>query len=129
MLRQWEEFKVGPGSAEDELRITLSRKGEIMIGAKAFEKLGKPEMAVLLFDQVNSVIGLMPSNRHAANAYPLKAKAGAKHRVVRANKFCRHHGIKVDRTVAFSKPEIDEDGVLVLELRNLVGVGKVRNEK
>lgn len=116
---------MGP-NRNDELRVTLSRKGEIMVGAKALEKLGRPEVALLLFDRVNSVIGVSPSNRHAKNGYPLIAKNGARHRIVRANRFCRHYGIKVDRTVAFETPEIDHDGVLVLDLTKTVIVsGKV----
>lgn len=122
MVRQWEECPFGPGRS-DELRVTLSRKGEIMVGAKAFEQLGKPEVALLLFDKVNSVIGVCPTNRHAKNGYPLIAKKGARHRVVRANRFCRHYGIKVERTVAFEKPEIEER-VLVLDLKGTVNVGR-----
>jgi len=126
MVRQWEECPVGPNKNGDELRVTLSRKGEIMVGAKAFEKLGRPEVAVLLFDRVNSVIGVSPSNHFAKNGYPMIAKTGARHRIVRANRFCRLYGIKVDRTVAFEMPEIDKDGILVLDLGRTVNVsGKV----
>jgi len=128
MVRQWEEFPFGPNGADDHLHVTLSKKGEISIGAMAFEKLGSPEMAVLLFDKVNSVIGVLPTNRHAANAYPLKSKPGAKYRMVRANRFCRHYGIRVDRTVAFVAPEIDPEGVLVLDLRATTGIGKPQSE-
>ena len=117
MIKQWEEFSVGPGGLADELHVTLSRKGEILIGAKAFVKLGEPEAAVLLFDKVNSLIGLRPSNENAENAHPLKAKAKARYRVVRAYRFCRKYGIKVDKTVAFNEPEIDEEGVLVLNVK------------
>ena len=75
-------------------------------------------MAVLLFDKVNSVIGVMPSNKFAKNAYPLCAKSKARHRIVRANKFCRHYGIRVDKTIAFNAPEIDDEGILVLNETN-----------
>ena len=123
--RQWEEFPVGPGSGNGggELRVTLNRKGEIMIGAKAFEKMGEPEAAVLLFDRRNETIGVAAAEDDAVNAYPLVAKKNARHRLVRANLFCRHHQIFVPRTAAFGKVEIDPDGVLVLDLRTLVGVG------
>lgn len=123
MVRQWEEFPIGPGGSGDELHVTLSRKGEILVSAKAFEKLGKPEAAVLLFDKVNSVIGVMPHSRHAANAYPLKTKPRVSYRIVRASRFCRHYGIKVDRTIAFSRSEIEE-GVLVLDLKATTAVGR-----
>ena len=124
MIRQWEECPFGPNKNGEELRVTLSRKGEIMVGAAAFEKMGRPEMAVLLFDRMNSVIGVSPSNRHVKNGYPLIEKKGARHRIVRANRFCRHYGIKVERTVAFEKPEIDHNGVLVLDLTATRNVGK-----
>ena len=29
MVREWEEFPVGPDSGEDSLHVTLSKKGEI----------------------------------------------------------------------------------------------------
>lgn len=128
-IRQWEEFPVGPGGDGEHLHVTLGKKGEIMIGAKAFEKFGKPEAAVLLFDRVNSVIGLMPAHtRRAENAYPLIVKTNGRHRVVRANRFCRHYGIKVERTIAFNKPEIDGEGILVLDLKATAGLGREKDK-
>ncbi|MFN0278568.1 MAG: hypothetical protein ACKVRN_08200 [Pyrinomonadaceae bacterium] len=124
MLRQWEEFPVGPDSAENSLHVTLSKKGEITIGAKAFARLGKPDLAVLLFDKADSVIGLMPSNKFAKNAYPLHAKLKGGHRIVRAHKFCRHYNIKVDRTTAFNGAHLDEEGVLILDLKATTAIGK-----
>jgi hypothetical protein len=128
IVRQWEVFQVGPGGDPEELHVTMGRKGEILIGAKAFEKMGKPEAVELLFDKVSSVIGLSPSSLRQANAYPCKQKPNAKYRIVRANRFCRHYGIKVDRTVRFNKPEIGSDRVLALDLRATTGVGKARPE-
>ena len=126
MIQQWEEFPVGPGGEGDQmLHVTLSKKGEIMVGAAAFEKWGKPAAAVLLFDKINSVIGLLPVNARTENAYPLKEKMKGRHRVVRANRFCRHYGIKVDRTVAFNRPKIDGEGILILDLKETSGMGKV----
>src|SRR5688500_17661438 len=124
--RNWEEFPVGPGISTKgkELRVTLNRKGEIMIGARAFEALGEPEAAVLLFDRRNHTIGVAPADDDAVNAYPMIAKRNCRHRTVRANLFCRHFKIYVPRTAAFGKTEIDENGVLLLDLRTLIGVGR-----
>ena len=124
MVSQWEEFPVGPNGTGEELHVTLSRKGEILVGAKAFEKLGKPDAAVLLFDKVNSLIGVLPANLLAKNGYPLNEKTNGRHRVVRAYRFCRHYGIRVERTVAFDTAEIDDEGILVLDLKATSGVGK-----
>ena len=126
MNRQWEEFPVGPfgGRAGTSLRVTLNAKGEFMVGAKAYEKLGRPEAAVLLYDRKAGVIGICPVKGSTPNGYPMIEKSNGRHRVLRANMFCRHHGIFVARTGAFSSAWIDADGILELELRSLVGVGR-----
>lgn len=123
--RQWEEFPVGAGTSggDRELHVTLNRRGEIMIGARAFEKLGEPEAAVLLFDKRNETIGIAPVEPDAVNAYPLIEKRNCRHRLIRANLFCRHHKIFVPRTAAFGRVEIDDEGILILNLRSLVGIG------
>lgn len=120
---QWEEFTVGPKDRTRDLHVTMDRKGAIMIGVAAFEGLGKPEAAVLLYDKANSLIGILPGHPRAANAYPLKKKSRCKHRMLRANRFCRHHNIRVDRIVAFNNARIDE-GVLILNLRSTTAIGK-----
>lgn len=126
MVKQWEQFRVGPKDILTEMHVTLNPKGELVIGALAFEKFGKPAQAILLFDRVNSLIGLARASTRATNAYPLIAKKTGRHRVLRANRFCRHYGINVPQTIAFNKPEIDADGVLVLDMRETRIIGKVR---
>src|SRR5687768_14216719 len=118
----WEEFDEGPDQP-GELRVTLSRKGEIMIGARAVARLGEPDWVVLMFDRANSLIGMRPSHRHEKNAYPTVHKMNGRHRIVRANKFCRHYGIKFERTRAFVSAKIGEDGVLVLDLKETKSAG------
>jgi hypothetical protein len=128
--RHWEEFPVGPqgrNGGGGGLWVTLSRKGEIMVGAKAFEQLGRPEAAVLLYDRRNKVIGLAPAPGDAENGFPLHAKPNGRHRLIRANIFCRHHGIRVQRTTAFGNVEMDEDGVMLLDLKRMVNAA--RSEK
>jgi Holliday junction resolvase-like predicted endonuclease len=123
MSWNWEEFEQGPDQAGD-LRVTLSRKGEIMLGARAMERLGEADWVVLMFDRMNSLIGVRPSNKHAKNAYPTVHKMKGRHRIVRANKFCRHYGIQFERTRAFVSAKVDEQGVLVLDLKETKAAGK-----
>src|SRR5688572_20788665 len=125
MIRQWEEFEIGPKEPTTNLHVTLNKKGQLLIGARAFERLGNPEAAVLLFDKINHLIGIMPSHSRVANAYPLKRKAaGYGYRFIGAYRFCRHHGIRVDRTVAFNDVKIDEEGILELNLKTTTAIGK-----
>ncbi|HQZ96300.1 MAG TPA: hypothetical protein PLP21_08270 [Pyrinomonadaceae bacterium] len=126
MIKHWEEFTIGPKDVSSELHVSLNRKGEILIGANAFEKLGRPGQAVLLFDRVNRLIGISPASKITKHAYPLLQKSGGRHRVIRANRFIRHHQIQVPRTVAFHTAEIDEDSVLVLDIKATRVIGKAK---
>lgn len=124
MIKQWEEFPIGPMDVSAEMHVSLNPKGEIVIGARAYEKFGKPKYVVLLFDKVNCLIGLSPASSRATNGYPLIAKGKWRHRTLRASRYCRHYGITVARTVAFNSPEIDEEGVLVLNPKGTRVIGK-----
>lgn len=127
MIRKWEEFPEGPRVVSRDMHVTLNRKGEIMIGAAAYERFGEPEMAKLYFDWDNKTIGVLPANRSAKNAYPLKGKKEHyRHRTIRANRFCRAWGIHVPGTTAFNNPAI-EDGMLVLNLKDARVIGRVRD--
>lgn len=116
VFRKWEEFPVGPSGAVSGLHVSLNRKGEILIGARTFRKFGEPEQVLLMFDRRNKSIGIVPTTPKATNCYPLMSKYNGAHRVIRANLFCRHYGINTDRTIVFNTAEIDEEGVLVLNL-------------
>jgi len=116
---------IGPDNPNGNLHVTLSSKGELLLGARVYEKLGKPTSAVLLYDKLNSVIGIRPSHERAVNAYPFKSKPTVTYKVLRAYKFCRHFGIRVDRTIAFNMPEIDGRGMLHLDLKRTTVVGKL----
>ena len=124
MVRQWEEFLIGPRDPATDLHVTLNRKGEFLIGARTFERLGKPDAAVLLFDKMNDTIGIMPAHSRVANAYPLKRRSQNGHRLLSAYRFCRHHGISVSRRVVFNDVTIDTEGILELNLRTTTAIGK-----
>ena len=124
MVEQWEEFKIGPKDLETDLHVTLSRKGEILVGARACERFGNPEAVVFLFDKLNSKIGLLPAHKRVENAYPLTVKnVKYKHRVIHASRFCRNYGIKTDRRIAFTDVSINEEGIMVLDLKTTTAIG------
>jgi hypothetical protein len=121
MERKWEEYKIGPSDAKSRMHVTLSSRGEILIGAKTFDRIGRPDAAVLLFDRENLLIGLRPAHPRQPNAYLFSPKKNGRHRVIRASRFCRDHGIKVDRTTVFTRT-VFEKGVLELDLQSAVPV-------
>lgn len=122
MERNWEEFGDGPKDRKTSLHVTLGRKGELLLGVVACRQLGEPEAVILLFDHETRVMGVRPAHIRAENAFPMKLKKRGSHRLVRAIRFCKHHGISVDRTVRFRNAVI-ENGVLVLDTNAMVNVG------
>lgn len=125
MISHWEVFDDGPTLPfEERVHVTLNYKNVIHLNATVFERLGKPEAAVLMFDKVNSVIGINPAPATLPNAFRLKEKKNGRHRLIHASPFCRKYGIKIDNTSLFTNPEIDDHGVLRLDLRSTVPVTK-----
>lgn len=113
MERDWEEFMTPPPGV-GSLHVTVNAQGEFLLGVAAFDRLGRPDAVVILFDKANRVIGMKPAHPRISNAYPLRTSVNGRHRLVRANRFCRQHQIKFDRRLAFESPKI-EDGVLILD--------------
>ena len=119
MISHWEEFAAGPTQPlEDRMNVTLSPRSVIHINGNIHDRLGNPDAVRLLFDKVNSIIGIDSAPASLPNAFPVKTKGSGRNRVIWASPFCKHYGIKVDQVTAFINVEIDEDGVLRLDLRS-----------
>ena len=118
MKGNWEEVpreKTPSWSAGPQ--VTLNRRGHIAFNRRAHELLGRPEAVVVFYDQTNRRIGLRAANPHLANAYPL-IKAGLHGgRRLHANRVLAKQGIDVPETLEFPDARIDEDEILILDLR------------
>lgn len=82
----------------------------------AHERLGAPDTVALLFDRANSCIGLKPSLRQMRNTFPLTARGRHGGRCVRAFVLIKEFGIQIAETLEFIDAEIDQDGILILDL-------------
>jgi hypothetical protein len=129
VINHFEEFTAGPNRRSGErMYITLNDRNVILLNYAAFAEIGQPEAVVLLFDKANSINGIRPSHPKIEHAFPLKAKPGSRHRLIAASPFCRHHGIRVEGTVAFHSVERDRDGMLKLYLSATTVAGRVKAE-
>jgi hypothetical protein len=95
----------------------MNSKGQIVINRAAYERLDMAEAFHILYDSANNVIGLKPTRLAMRNAYPAQ-KAG-KHggRRIAAYRLLKEHLLVIKDTLEFRDAEIDEDGVLVLDMR------------
>ena len=101
-----------------------------ILNAKVFEMLGEPEAVVLMFDKKEKVIGLRPARLNSTGTFRVQALGTSPtHKIIRAAPFCRAFNIRMDCTTAFLQPRLDDDGVLLLDLRATVPARARRKRK
>ena len=128
MNADFEIFEAGPVVKNtDRVHVTINKLGHIFLNRRTLEGLGEPDAVTLMYDRRRSIIGIMPSPLHRSHAYPLKRKDArtSRGRMVHAKNFCRHYAINPTETLAFLSPEVNKDGILVLDLNDVRSVKKV----
>lgn len=132
MARQFEKFMDGPFiPSRGRMHITLNDKGVFQMNRKVFEALGKPAAAVLFFEKSTGVIGISSAHERLREAFPVNKKQNM-YWTINAIPFCRHFGIRIDGTEAFNDPELDDKGIMHLDLRStrrVYGGGGRRRKK
>lgn len=122
-----EKFTGGPTpSAHDRLHITINRGGMIRLNMNAWRLIGKPPAVYLFYSREDHIIGIEPVHSfHMPTAFPLKEISNG--RRIQASPFCKHFGIRIDTTERFVRPELSNDGkLLLLKLTETVTVKQVR---
>ena len=99
------------------LYVTLNRKGNIVMSRVSYQRLGEPKAFLVLYDPVNNRIGLKPTSPSFRNAYPASPSGSRGGKMVRAYRLLQEAGIVIPDTLQFHDPEIDQDGILILDLR------------
>ena len=118
MAKHWKVYRGGPTPRhQDYLSVSIDRRGTISFNTFTHKSLGSPEAVTLMFEEEDSVIGITAGNPRDPEAFAVKRSTGRSTCVVRAAPFCRDMGIKLARTEGFDRPEIDEDGILCLDLK------------
>jgi hypothetical protein len=122
MIIHWNEFSLPKNQTKIKwMQAALTRRGYITLNRAAFQAMGQPKAVILLFDPVNSLIGLKPAGLGYENAIPLMRRkdSGDSYRL-RAKSFCNYHQISTDHAVVFKNIQRVDDGILVLALRDAV---------
>lgn len=127
MALLWEKFRGGPTRAENTaFSVTINKKNVITFNKYAREKLGRPDGVLLLFEKKELMIGVVPVSMNDKDAFPLKPKGGGSNFVVHAAPFCRHFGIVIERTEKFDHADLDNVGILRLDLKSTHDVSNRR---
>jgi len=125
MIKHWTVFEGAPNAVKHEnLRVTLGTNRTINLNRVAYEALGKPIAVELRFDQNLLRIGLRATSPELPNAFPLRPKSASQQRWIAAGAFLTHFGIDNDVSIAFDKPGIDVDGILILDMKKTTIIGR-----
>jgi hypothetical protein len=119
MAIEWEVFTQSPNVRIDTIRVSLNKRGLFSLNQKAFESLQNTEKVELLFAKDNKLIGMRPCSPDVAHGLPLKKQGKTKAYIVRGISYCNYHSVKPKKTLVFNEPKVDEDGVLVLNLKKV----------
>jgi len=126
--REWEKFSGGPFVPySDRVYVTLSRKGKLHINVKTYELIGKPQRVLLYFNRKKDTIGIRPAHDRLAEAFPIR-RNGTSYCFYIAG-FMRHFGIKLTTTEKFIAPDINDQGLLTLDLSQTITVGGYNRKK
>jgi len=122
--RQWEKFKGGPHMKRgDEVRVTINRKGLIYMNPKMYQWFGRPKAVALYYSREDDSIAIEPGYpRFAENFQVVKKQMGW---AIHASTFCRHYNIRIPNTERFIRPNLTNEGQLLLNLRETVTVGGI----
>jgi hypothetical protein len=109
----------------------MDAKGTIFLNRKAHELMGRPAAVYLYFNRPEDMIVLEPTAvAHSNHAFPLKnIVSGSGGRLIHANPFCRHFGIRLSATERFVAPDIDSSCRMFLKLRQTVTVSRPKAKK
>ena len=104
------------------VHITINHKGQIHLGRNAHEVFGRPQAAALYYEPELCKIALEPVEARTRGCLRLVPKGfGAVY--ISAATFCRRNLIEIVGTHAFKKPEINHNGILILDLNETERVG------
>jgi len=136
MRNNWHKI---PHSRHDgkwkSINVTMTPKGQISMNKAAWQAAGEPKFVELLFDSANSQIGLQPTYEQNPDAYKVTTWNSVRTWRVAARRLLDDFKIKLPATVKFYDAEVNEHGILVLDLRtarvppNVINHYRNRNNK
>jgi hypothetical protein len=125
--REWEKYSGGPSlSTHNRMHVTIRHRGDIYLNKFAWNVLGKPKAVALYYNRERDEIAIEPADPRRPENFPVRERL-AGYRIVAGN-FCQHFRIRRDyaQTERFVNPDIDEQGILHLDLRNTVTIEQRR---
>ena len=119
MELKFELYEDGPvHNAGSRPHVTIRTNGQIFLNRIMVEKLGSPDAVALMYDSRNRVIGIKPTRPGQKHAFRLRRSYTSRShgRQIAAIPFLRCHKILPAEAIGFLAPEVNRDGILLLNL-------------
>jgi uncharacterized NAD(P)/FAD-binding protein YdhS len=97
------------------------------MNARAYQAFGRPKAVAIYYCREDDSIALEPAYPRFIQNFPVVQKQNGWG--VHASSFCRHYRIRIPTTVRFLRPEVTNEGQMILALRETVTVGGVQRTK
>lgn len=119
----WLRFEARPQERLfSRVHVTINHKGLIHVGRAAYELLGRPQAVTLYYEPELAKIALEPAEvRTRGSIRCIPKDYGAIY--LSSAAFCRRNDITIVGTHAFREPEINHNGIMVLDLNETERVG------
>ena len=130
MQGTWEENVPGlPRGRWSRPQATMGPNGNIRITRRTWELMEQPAFVIVLFNITTLTIGLKPIRACIGNAYPVEPFERLGGRIVRAASLVPQSRFRCDRAVRFLDPSIDDDGILILDLKTAYPAARPRPQR
>ena len=130
MGADWEIIKRGDVRPQFAgIYVTMNRAGDIVMSRVTWERMGSPDASNILYDRTNNRIGLKPTRAVLSDAYPVRVanRSGAK--LIRGHRLTKDHNIDLPFTIHFKDARIDDDGILILDIRTATQSNRAKNHR
>lgn len=118
-ISKWTVLPRGDAARWSGMYVTLNPVGKIALSRTTHERFGAPAAVLIMYDPMRSLLALRPVGPEEQNAYPLRRYGTCRGRIIRAYRLLTEFGIQPAETIEFIQPKIDNDGQLILDLRNI----------
>ena len=110
-----------PPRAKDMPHVSIDTKGYIYINRRAHELLARPKAVELYYSPERETIAIAQCGHRMPRSFPVFPHLSGGF-YIHAGAFCGHFRIHPKRTQRFIRPDIDNSGYLILDLRQTVNV-------
>ncbi len=124
--QNWVKFKgITKERGFNRHHITINHNGQIHVGRQAHIDLGRPRAVTLYYEPSLNKIAIEPADPRGKGVVPLIEKEfGAYY--IPAKQFARENRIAIAGTESFIKPELNHNGILILDLNETIRVSRGR---